>query len=255
MCLIVLALEAHPLYPLVLAANRDEFYERPTAPAGFWEEAPHVLAGRDLKGRGTWMGVTGSGKIAALTNFRDPASRKENPPSRGLMVSRYLLEPEDPAAFLQALSGKARLYDGFNLILGRGSELYWYSNRGEGIRRIPPGIHGLSNHLLDTPWPKVKRAKAGLARILSRQGEVKEEDLFDLLSDRTRPPDSELPATGVPLDWERVLSPVFIESPTYGTRSSTLVLLDRTGSITFVERTHDRGREGTVRYRPASPAV
>ncbi|MFP4037692.1 MAG: NRDE family protein [Desulfobacteraceae bacterium] len=255
MCLIVLGLEAHPEYRLVLAANRDEFYERPSAPAEFWKEAPEVLAGRDLKGGGTWTGVTRTGKIALLTNFRDPASRKENPPSRGLLVSDYLMGGRGPVEFLQQLSCRAHLYDGFNLILGRGAELYWYSNRGGAIRRIEPGVHGLSNHLLNTPWPKVRRAKGALARILSGGSRVEEEDLFRLLADRTRPLDRELPSTGMPLDWERILSPVFIVSPTYGTRSSTLLFLDRQGTLTFVERTHDPGAGGTVRYSFAVPGA
>ena len=239
MCLILTAVDCHPQYKLILAANRDEFYDRPTARAGFWEEAPDVIAGRDLQGGGTWMGLTRTGRICAITNYRDPASLKEHSPSRGRLVSRFLLGDETPRDYLAAVVREGADYNGFNLIAGTGAELYWASNRSDrGVERLGPGIHGLSNHLLDTPWPKVTRGKAGLERILARQKTALEEALFALLRDQSRAPDFELPDTGVGLEWERVLSAMFIQSPRYGTRSTTLVLIDRNECVRFIEHSH-----------------
>jgi len=240
MCLILFAWRAHEAFPFILAANRDEFYERPTAPADFWEEAPDLLAGRDLKAGGTWFGVTRQGKVAAITNYRDPASLKAGAPSRGEVVSGFLRGREGPAAYLDRLVPAAGRYNGFSLLLGDASGLFVYSNRGESLT-VEPGIHGMSNHLIDSPWPKVVRGKAALARLLGEAGVPSPEALLDLLADRTRPPDGELPDTGVGLEWERILSPLFIESPSYGTRSSTVLLVRRTGQATFIERLFQGG--------------
>jgi len=239
-CLILLAVDSHPQYKLILAANRDEYYDRPTARASFWTEAPDVIAGRDLQGGGTWMGLTRTGRICAVTNYRDPASRRANAPSRGRLVSRFLLGGETPQGYLEAVTQEGDAYSGFNLIAGEGAELYWTSNRSErGVKRLERGIHGLSNHLLDTPWPKVQRGKDGLERILARNDSPLEEALFLLLRDQRRPPDSRLPDTGVGLEWERVLSPLFIQSPHYGTRSSTVVLIGSDDRVRFIEHSHD----------------
>lgn len=239
MCLIVLALDCHPNFKLLLAANRDEYLDRETAQAGFREDAPHVLAGKDLRGGGTWMGMTLDGRICALTNYRDPASLKKGAPSRGRLVERFLYGRETPRDFLKDVSREGGEYNGFNLIAGLGSDLYWFSNRSdEGIRRISPGVHGLSNRFLDTPWPKVSRSKEGLQGLLSEEI-PSPDDLFSLMGDQAIAPDSELPRTGVPLEWERTLSPIFIQSPDYGTRSTTLLFIDREDKVTFRERTHD----------------
>ncbi|MBW1731873.1 MAG: NRDE family protein [Deltaproteobacteria bacterium] len=239
MCLLIIAYRHHPYYPLILLANRDEYYERPTAPAHFWKDAPWVLGGKDLRGGGTWLGITHTGRIAAITNYRDPAHEKKGAPSRGMLVKDFLVRKDPPLYYLQELSKKSAAYNGFNLIVGQGKELYWYSNRGQGIRHLSPGIIGLSNHLLDTPWPKVVKAKKALARLLSSPTLLPEEAFFEILLDRRPAKDSELPDTGVGLEWERILSPIFITSPVYGTRSSTLIFLDHQGEVTFVERTHD----------------
>ena len=151
MCLLLLAIRTHPEYKLILAANRDEYYDRPTAAANFWEEAPHLLAGRDLRTRGTWLGITRKGRIAAITDYRDPASVKANTTSRGRLVSDFLLGEESPAEYLDKLAKEQDRYNGFNLIIGEKDRLYWYSNRGDGARKLSPGIYGLSNRLLDTP--------------------------------------------------------------------------------------------------------
>ncbi len=237
MCLLIFAFKTHPTYKLILAANRDEYYDRPTAPAGFWDEAPYLLAGKDLRAGGTWFGITKTGKMAALTNYRDPASIKENAPSRGEIVSNYLLGQDGPDAYLKKLSKKADAYNGFNLVLGERERLIWYSNRNREPHSLSPGIYGLSNHLLDTPWPKVSQSKDALASQISGGKEPSPEALFRILRDRTVPEDDRLPSTGVDLKWERILSPIFIESPSYGTRSSTLLFIDHHNHVAFFERT------------------
>lgn len=242
MCLIFVAVDAHPNYRTVIAANRDEFYERPSAPASFWPEAPQLLAGRDLRAGGTWLGITKTGRIAALTNYRDPESTIAEAPSRGNLVSNFLLGREKPVPYLEQISANAHRYNGFSLFVGQSTNLYYYSNRAGGIRALGRGIHGLSNHLLDTPWPKVEKGKQALRTILTGES-ICPDDLFHFLLDRTAAPDELLPNTGVGLDLERMLSPVFISSPEYGTRSSTVILLDRTGRVTFIEKSFQSGSE------------
>ena len=237
MCLILFANEANSRYRLVLAANRDESYSRPTAPAAFWEEAPNVLAGRDLKGGGSWLGVTRSGKIAAVTNFRGSDKVWEGAPSRGNLVSDFLMSSESPDVYIDTLRARARHYNGFNLLLGSNQGLWWYSNRyDEQPQRIIPGIHGLSNYLLDTPWPKVERGKHTLEHLIVGEKEIMPEQVLPILEDRAPAADDELPDTGVGLELERVLSAPFIRTQHYGTRSSTVLLIEHTGSVTFVER-------------------
>ena len=237
MCLILLALQQHSSYRLILAANRDEYYDRPSAPPTFWSEAPELLAGKDLKSGGTWLGITKKGRIAAITNYRDPASTKRNAPSRGWLVRDFLLGRDGTEEYLIKVRQEAGKYNGFNLVVGVRDELYWYSNRTDEIVRLSLGLHGISNRLLDTPWPKVIRSKQGISEILDRDDEISPEILFDLLQDRTQAPDEILPDTGVGTEWERVLSPVFIVSPTYGTRSSTLIFIDKKDQVTFIDRT------------------
>jgi len=236
MCLILMAWHAHPAYPLVIAANRDEFYARPTAPAGFWPDAPHVLAGRDLQAGGTWLGLTRTGRFAALTNYRDPENIKADAPSRGELVSRFLVEDESPDSFMTMLAASAPGYNGFNLLFSDGDKLCYFSNCGDTPRRLGPGIYGLSNHLLDTPWPKVARGKSALAEALRCLPNT--EVMFALLKDDTIAPDQELPRTGVSLEWERLLSAAFIRSETYGTRSSTVIIVAADRRIRFEEKTY-----------------
>ena len=248
MCLIVFAYDVHPSYRLILAANRDEFYERPSAPADFWEDQPQVLAGRDLKEGGTWLGVTREGKFAAITNYRDPSAFKSNALSRGGLVSRYISGKQNPSHYLEEIFPQAGKYNGFNLILGGGSELFVFSNRGEK-QKLKSVIYGLSNHLLNTPWPKVSRGKRFLKAALNKKGNELEEALFDLLADRHIPPDSKLPATGIGLEWERVLSSIFITSPVYGTRSSTILLIGKNNRVKFVEKVFDGQPETWITSR------
>lgn len=236
MCLILLAWQAHPDYPLVVAANRDEFFSRRTAAADFWDDAPMVLAGRDLEAGGTWLGVTRSGRFAALTNFRDPTRNKAGAPSRGELVSRFLTSCLAPRDYLSELESGADRYNGFNLIFGDLDELWCFSNCGEGRQSLPPGVYGLSNHLLDTPWPKVARGKSALGMALHALPD--EAPLFELLRDDRIAADEALPRTGVSIEWERLLSAAFVRSSRYGTRSATVLLRDRGGKVRFIEQSY-----------------
>lgn len=249
MCLIFIAYKHHSRYPLVVAANRDEFYVRPTAAAGFWAQRPDLLAGRDLEGGGTWLGITRSGRFAAVTNYREPEKTRTDAPSRGQLATEFLLGEDPPMDYLQRVSARSAEYNGFNLLVRDESALCWYSNRADGPLELSPGVYALSNHLLDTHWPKVARGKEGFHSILSDEA-LDENALLDLLADRTAALEEELPDTGVGCELERVLSPIFISSDNYGTRSSSVVILDRTGRARFVERSYGPGgrRTGTVEY-------
>ena len=237
MCLILIAYRVHPGYELLAAANRDEFHDRPTASLAFWEDNPQVLAGRDLKEGGAWMGVTRAGRFAALTNYRDPASVLPDAPSRGHLVSDYLQGAASARVYLDRLMPRASAYNGFNLLLGDETGLYYYSNRARGFQALKPGLYGLSNHLLDTPWPKLERGRRALRRVLDHWANPTPDTLLRLLTDRTPAPDAELPNTGVPMEWERWLSPIFITAPNYGTRSSTVLMVDSSGRARMVEMT------------------
>ncbi len=241
MCLILFAYQSHPRHPLLLAANRDEFYVRPTAPMAYWEDVPELLAGRDLQAGGTWLGITRGRRFAAITNYRDPRSVLPNAPSRGHLVSDFLKSRESGQTYLERLLPRGSAYNGFNLLLWDGKELLYYSNQNSSPQALQPGIYGLSNHLLNTPWPKVERGRRKLGALLEEGAVPSTEDLLGLLEDRTRATDEALPNTGVSLAWERMLSPLFIESPDYGTRSSTILRVDQQGKVTVAEKTWDNG--------------
>ena len=247
MCLILVAWRTHPDYPLVVAANRDEFFARPTAAAAFWTDAPQVLAGRDLEAGGTWMGVTRSGRFAALTNFRDPAQNRSDAPSRGRLVADFLGGDEAPGDYLSRTEEYGRRCNGYNLLVGDGTSLWWGSNVAGESRLLAPGVYGVSNHLLDTPWPKVGAGKTALKQALD--GLPDDRALFSLLQDDGVHPDAELPQTGVPLEWERLLSSAFVKSPGYGTRSSTVLCVDRNGWAGFDEQTWLPGAQRGARRR------
>lgn len=240
MCLAVVALGAHPRYAVVIAANRDEFHARPAAPAHWWNEG--WLAGRDLAGGGTWLGVTRAGRWALLTNVRDPARFEPQAPSRGALVTRVLADPGAAATAIPAVVAAGGRHNGFNLLGGDAGDAHWASNRNAGAHALAAGIHGLSNHLLDTPWPKVVRTKAAVAAWCGAEGGGDERDLeplFAILADRTAAPDADLPDTGVGLERERLLSAPFIVSDAYGTRCSTVLTLAADGLARFVERSFD----------------
>ncbi len=239
MCLIAFALDRHPRYRLVLMANRDEFLDRETDRAAFWHDAPHLLAGRDCQAGGTWLGVTTGGKVAAVTNYRDPRHQVTNPPSRGLLVADFLRDEEMPPADLHArLQRHGNRYDGFNLVYGTVRELYYFTNRGGSSGPVAPGIHGLSNHLLDTRWPKLLEAKTRLGRIL-QQDRLPLDAMFLAMSDPRPFADELLPDTGIGPEFERFLSPIFIQGERYATRSTSVILVDNDGMVTFCEQSHD----------------
>lgn len=240
MCLLVLAWQSHPRYRLVVAANRDEFHERPAAPLGWWSDEPRIVAGRDLRGSGTWMGASRSGRFAVVTNFRELERPPADAPSRGDLVAGYLrADGSTTQDYLDALRVHAARYAGFNLLLGDGEALSYQSNRGDTApRQLPPGVYGLSNHALDSPWPKLVRSRERLEELLAGDG-VEPHTLFALLADRTPADLDETPDTGLPPDWERALSSPFVIHERYGTRCSTVLLVTHDGQTTVSERRFD----------------
>ena len=236
MCLILLAWHAHPEFPLIFAGNRDEAYDRPSAAADFWKSDPDIFGGRDLEKGGTWLGLNRSGRFAAVTNFRDGPARKLAPLSRGYLTAGFLRGPEDPDRYLKHIARKADQYGGFSLLVGDLQRLSYLSNRGGDVEGLSTGVHGLSNHLLDTPWPKVKLGKQRVAALFAADEMKLVDGLFQALADRSPAPDSELPDSGVGLQRERELSSAFIAGERYGTRASTVLLVSREHEVVFVER-------------------
>jgi uncharacterized protein with NRDE domain len=254
MCLLLFAWQAHPRHRLVVAANRDEVYERPAAPLSPWDDAPDVLAGRDLRAGGTWMGLTCDGRWAALTNVRDPLNPRPATRSRGALVADYLTGPGSAAETAAHVHRQRDAYDGFNLVLADAEAAWAVSTRADAPDRLAPGVYGLSNDRLDTPWPKVERGKAALADALG-EGSVDPDRLLALLRDDAVPPDDALPDTGVGLEWERRLGSVFIATEDYGTRVSTALVLNADGSGVVAERTWlPGGVEGETRRETLSAA-
>ncbi|UCH47426.1 MAG: NRDE family protein [Betaproteobacteria bacterium] len=247
MCLIVFAWKSHPSYPLVLAANRDEFLDRPTRQLDYWEDLPSVLGGRDLEKGGSWFATHVDGRWAAVTNYRDGGTASSPPGlSRGHLVSNYVASGDQAQDYARHITQPLAEYPGCNLLVGDSQSLFFVSNRFQGERRaaaesVVSGVHGLSNHSLDTPWPKVQRAKRKMQQLIDNGSELHEDELFGLLADRTPAQDEELPSTGVPVEWERVLSPPFIVSDSYGTRASTVVLMGLDGAVSVHERSFGAG--------------
>jgi uncharacterized protein with NRDE domain len=236
MCLILFDWQTHPRYSLVLAANRDEFHQRPTAAAHFWQDAPLLLAGRDLQAGGTWLGITRSGRFAAITNYREPQAPKVKvEQSRGHLVRDFLLSDASPMGHARAIMEQGDAYDGFSLLLGIPDELVYVSNRSDGPAAIEAGSHGLSNHLLDTEWPKVQSGRDRLSELLGA-GEIGPEDLFGMLTDRRLTPGEVPENIDSSLVREKLTRHYFIVSPIYGTRSSTVLLIEKRGRVVFMER-------------------
>jgi uncharacterized protein with NRDE domain len=231
MCLIVVGWRVHPDYPLVVAANRDEFYARPTASLARWPDAPEIIGGLDLQAGGTWLGISESGRFAAVTNVREPGMA-QGAQSRGGLTRAFLTGTASAGEFAARIDGTQ--YSGFNLLLGDGQTLRYCSNRDGQARALEPGIYGLSNHLLDSPWPKLLAARRRFAEALPRLPD--ESAFFDLLADQAIVADENLPSTGVPIEWERLLSAVFVKSESYGTRASTLLMQAADGRITLHEK-------------------
>ena len=244
MCLIVFAWRPSHAQPLILAANRDEFYARPTLPLAQWEDAPQVHAGRDLEAGGTWLGINADGRFAALTNIREPGK----PPgrrSRGELVARFLTSGVSMDEYLIEMAARSAEYGGFNLLVGDRQQLHFLNANDMTPRRLEAGVYGVSNAGLDTPWPKLVKAKAALSEHLENPDP---EALFGFLTDHAPAPEAELPSTGVGLATEKLLSSVFIASPNYGTRASTVLLVNADGSRRLIERSFGPygGRLGEV---------
>ncbi|WP_163336967.1 NRDE family protein [Desulfopila sp. IMCC35008] len=239
MCLILFAYKSHPDYRLILAANRDEFLNRPTAPLGFHFPGEKILCGLDLQAGGTWLAVSGAGRIAGITNYRDPARNKFDAPSRGDIVLDYLRSGRSAKEFLAESMPNRHIYNGFNLLLIDLQSCWYSSNAGQDDKELIPGVYGLSNRFLDTPWPKLVRGKELLLKAL-REG-ADPESILRLLGDDFQPPEELLPDTGVGLAWEKTLAPIRIHSPTYGTRSSAVILVGYDQSVQFVEQTWEHG--------------
>jgi uncharacterized protein with NRDE domain len=237
MCLVLVVWRVHPRYPCLVAANRDEFHARPTARAEWWADHPQILAGRDLEAGGTWLGVTRTGRFAALTNYRDPERRRAAAPSRGALVTSLLESGASVAEGLSYLRAVGDGYNGFNLIFSDGERLGIYESVLGAGRELGPGIYGLSNHLLDTPWPKVQNAKTRLEAALRDLTDTA--PLLELLRDDRPAADAQLPRTGASLEWERLLSSAFVRAPDYGTRCSTIIRVDARGRAYFDEWSWD----------------
>ena len=238
MCVIFFAYKIHPEFPLILLANRDEFYNRPTAAAHYWEDFPQILAGRDLVGGGTWLGVTKQGRFAAVTNYRDP-NGANGKISRGNLVADFLKSNEPAEIYLKHIQNKAPEFSGFNLMVGeinsRRNDFFYFSNRGGRVKKIESGLYGLSNHLIDTPWRKVEKGKTVLAELLKNE-QITKESFFELLRDKTLAEDAVLPDTGIGNKKEKALSAIFIKTPIYGTRCSTILTFDENLQPDFEER-------------------
>lgn len=245
MCLILFAHRAHPDFALVLAANRDEYFARPTLPAGYWKDAPGVLGGLDLEKGGTWMGVTRDGRWSAVTNYRDGTRPEPGSRSRGELVARYLKGNIPAGAYAQEVAQTASAYHGFNLLAGDAAGLHYVAHAEGTARGVEPGIHGLSNHVLNTAWPKVERGKRRLQALLATTAQDLEDRLLALLADREPAQDDQLPQSGIGRDWEKLLSAPFIVAPGYGTRASSVLLIGTDGEVRFRERTF--GENGNLR--------
>lgn len=263
MCLLALAWKAHPQYPLIFAGNRDEFHARPALAAHWWQDAPDVFGGRDLEANGTWLGIRRDGRFAVVTNFREPDRRPAGLRSRGELPTRFLSGDIHPEEYLRYLHDNHDAYMGFNLLFGdpvrrqndNQGTMFYFSNRdGAGVE-LPAGVHALSNHLLNTPWPKVQRLRESFEQELQR-AQPRADALLEMLADPQPAPHHLLPDTGIAPEWEQRLSSAKVVSPAYGTRASTVILVDQHGSIFFRERrfapSGDTNGETLRRFGPAA---
>ncbi len=240
MCLIVCAIEMHPDYPFILCANRDEFHKRPTQEAHFWEENERIFAGKDLEKGGSWLGVTVDGRLAAVTNIRRGYIEKGNFRSRGEIVANFLNSDQDLDSYVKEMKNLDHAYQGYNAIVGLGKKYVYFSNDIKASTILTKGIHGLSNASLNTSWPKTDQVKLVLGQLLQQQ--INEQELIKALVDhfytQTIYDDEILPHTGVEIELERRLSPIFINGNEYGTRATTIILQNNNGELTFFEQTY-----------------
>lgn len=250
MCLITFAWKHHPNYKLVVAANRDEFYDRPTAPLGYWHDHPEVLGGRDLKEGGTWMGMHRSGRFTAITNYRDLANLKATAPSRGKLTKDFLTGGQSPEEFFAGVKPTLDLYNGFNLLILENDRLFYFNNVHQVLEEVKPGIYGLSNAFLDTPWPKVEKAKSYFRSSLKKD-RVDRREIMEWMCDSEEAADEALPETGVTPELEKKLSAMCISTENYGTCCTTVVSISSGNEVNYTEKTYARGkrRAGTVSVR------
>lgn len=248
MCLITFAFQHLDNYPLLIIANRDEFYARPTAPLHWWDNhQTAIIGGKDLQDGGTWMGMSAKGRFATLTNFRAPEYMQGGKPSRGELVTMCLQDDMPFEEIQRFLKTRGRQYNGFNLIYGNAEELYYFNNVQEKHQQVYPGIYGLSNAYLNTPWPKVQKAKSGFENII-HQSEA-ENRLLHLMQNDETAADHELPDTGVPPEWEKKLSAMFITSADYGTRLTTFVSIDRSGNVVYREKGYQPVSDNRITFK------
>lgn len=247
MCILFFAFKQHSDYPIVFVANRDEYYQRPTRIAQFWEdEYPDLLAGKDLQSGGTWLGINRKGQFCFLTNYRDPKFFKENRRSRGELLLQFLTKNHTLQDYQQYLFEHTEAYNGYNLVFGNKDQLYYYSNIQKQLHCLQPGYYGLSNHFLNTPWPKITRGLSTFRQLLTSP--FTPETFFPFMQDETKAKDEELPQTGIGLETERFLSSIFISSPHYGTRSTTVILIDSAQKVQFVEQNYPPKPGKTLEY-------
>ena len=253
MCIVLLAYKIHPQFPLIVLTNRDEFYDRESQPSGFWEDYPYLLAGKDIEGKGTWLGITKCGRFAVITNYRDPHRMKKDAPTRGFIALDYLVGSQETPDYLDRLGQMESVHNGFNLIFGNIEHLHYYSNIKNRASKLNPGIYGLSNHFLDTPWPKVKKGKRLLEDILEKDPSINFKKLLDILFDDQKAKPYDLPETGIGSEFEHLLSSIFIKSETYGTKASTVIRVDREKNVFFNELSFqsadDPGTERQFNFR------
>lgn len=237
MCILFIAVKQHPDYPLIILANRDEFHQRATTACDYWPEQPAVLGGRDQVANGSWMAVnTQNGRLAALTNIRDPHHINPDAPSRGALVSDFVCGNQSATDYQQHLNTHRQQYNGYNLLFGDVHHLQVLNSYSGQVTSLTPGVYGLSNAALNSPWPKLNKGVQALKGYCQQPGKLDNHHLFSLLKDQQQAPDNTLPVTGVSLEWERRLSSIFIQSAEYGTRSSTLLLMNSQQHIDYIER-------------------
>lgn len=240
MCLIVFAYKVIPGTPLLLAGNRDEFYNRPTDPAAKWNTDPVLIAGKDKKAGGTWLGITENGRYAAITNFRDMQNVKENAPSRGHIVKNALLHDVDILKYLKHLKTRSKEFNGFNLFAGTKDNLYYLNNIQNNIEKLKPGFYVISNAFLNTPWPKASRAKDIFKKLVTNKP-FDRELIFELLLNNETYSIEKLPNTGLSDEMEKAVSAIFIQTEHYGTRCSTMLQINDNNTFFFEERTFEPG--------------
>ncbi len=242
MCLILIAKDFHPKYKLIIAANRDELYERPSLPLHFWNDGSNIYAGKDLQAGGTWFGITTNGKFAAITNFREMNKIKKYAPSRGKLVIDFLQNNINSNEYKDYLIKTANDFNGYNLIYGDVNELFYFSNETKDFIKLEKGIYGVSNHLLDTQWFKVRKGKSLFEELLNKD-EINVDNIFNILKDEEKASDNELPKTGLSRELEKEISSIFIKTKNYGTRSSTVLLVDYKDEVWLYERNYDNGEQ------------